>query len=99
MSPELRKHARWKLILAVGLLGWMAGVMGCSTTKDDLQRSDVEQWYKEGKIDRVTYEDLMHKIDEREAAQSKPTTTQPPPPVAPSGGGEPAPPPIGQAPY
>jgi hypothetical protein len=81
------------------LLGGAVGVAGCTTTKDDLQRSDVEQWYKQGTINRVQYEDMMHKIDEREAAQSTSTTTQPPPPVAPAGGGQPSPPPAGQAPY
>jgi len=51
------------------LLGLAVGMAGCGSTKADLQRSDVEQMYRDGRIDRITYADMMQKIADKEAAE------------------------------
>ncbi len=87
-------------VLGLILAGLALGAAGCATEKHDLQRSDIEQWYKDGTINHVEYEDLMQKLDAKEAAEkAKNTPAQQPPTVAPGGIGQPASPPSGQALY
>jgi len=86
--------------LAGILLGLALGMAGCSSTKADMQRSEVEQMYKDNRIDRVTYEDMMQKIADKEAAAHATTVDTPkalPPPAIDTD--QPAPPPPGQASY
>jgi len=100
MSHDSRRPAFWRLFLAGILLGLTLGMAGCSSTKADMQRSDVEQMYKDGRIDRITYEDMMQKIADKEAAAHAKTVEAPtasPTPTIDSS--QPAPPPPGQAPY
>jgi hypothetical protein len=106
MSRDLRRPAYWRLLLAGILLGMALGMAGCSSTKADMQRSDVEQMYKDGRIDRITYEDMMQKIADKEAAahaagvDAATVDAAPralPPPAIDTD--QPAPPPPGQAPY
>jgi hypothetical protein len=94
------------LFLAGILLGLTLGMAGCSSTKADMQRSYVEQMYKDKRIDRITYEDMMQKIADKEAAAHAAAVDAatvdaapgalPPPAIDTD---HPAPPPPGQAPY
>jgi len=40
----------------------------------ELKRSDAQHMYMDGEIDRLTYDDMMHQIDKREAAAKAGTT-------------------------
>ena len=100
MSRELPWLAFGRVLWAGILLGWAVGMAGCSSTKADLQRSDVEQMYKDNRIDRVTYEDMMQKIADREATEHAASVDKSKAlPATPIDSSQPAPPPPGQAPY
>jgi hypothetical protein len=70
----------------------------CSTAKHDLQRSEVEQMYKDGRITHLEYDEMMSEIAAKEkaapAAPAGPASSQNS--LAP---GQPVAPPPGQAPY
>ena len=100
MNRDLRRWAFGRLLLTGILLGLALGMAGCSSTKADLQRSDVEQMYKDGRIDRTTYMDMMQKIADKEAADHAASVEKSKAlPAAPIDSSEPAPPPPGQTPY
>jgi hypothetical protein len=50
------------------LLALILSGMGCAVN-EGFKRSDVEEWYSDGRINRVEYEDMMQKIDAREKAE------------------------------
>jgi hypothetical protein len=77
MTLDSRWLLRWRLVLAGFFLGLALVGSGCASGKADLQRSDVEQMYKDGQINRITYDDMMHQIDKREAAAKAGTTVAP----------------------
>ena len=94
MMRDLRARMNGRLLLTGLMLVLALGLASCSSTKADLQRSDVEQMYKDNRIDRVTYVDLMQQIDAREAAARTASGSTPP---ASTNASQPASPASGQA--
>ncbi len=55
-------------ILCVAALAWLLACAGCATAKHDLQRSEVEQMYKDGRISHLEYDEMMSDIAAKEKA-------------------------------